>query len=482
MTDILLSTMNARYIHCAFGLRYLLANMGTLHSRTGMLEFDIHAAPEEVVAALAACRPRIVGLGVYIWNVAPLTDVARLLKAQYPEIILVLGGPEVSHEWDRQEMVGCADVVLCGEADLAFAELCHDLLAGHLPPQKVIQVAPPALDSVALPYAEYTPEDVAHRVIYVETSRGCPFQCDYCMSALDKSVRYFDRAVLYEQFERLLARGVRHFKFVDRSFNLDPRHMINLLAFFRNRLCDGLMLHLEIVPDRFITEMCDMIRAFPPGVLHFEVGIQTYDPAVARRIHRQTDYTHVDEHLRFLTREAGALVHADLIAGLPGEGLDGFAAGFDRLLATHPTEIQVGILKRLRGAPITRHTEAWQMVYRDTPPYDILSNKLLSPRDLIRISHFARYWERMGNRGNFKRSLPLLWSRESSPFISFLRWSDWLFERTQETHAVPLLTLMRLFLEYLTVCAGYTHAEVATLLREDYRQNGKRVDTPRFLR
>ncbi len=223
MTEILLTTLNARYAHAAFGLRYLLANMGELADRTELLELVARAPATEALNAVIERNPRIVGLGVYIWNVDAATRLVADLKRARPQVTVVIGGPEVSYEIDQQEIVRLADYVITGEADLAFAALCHDLLNGRAPDRKVIEAPLPALDRVALPYNLYDDEDVAHRVIYVEVSRGCPYSCEFCLSSLEIPVRQFPLDRFLCAMQSLLDRGAQRFKFVDRTFNLNLR-------------------------------------------------------------------------------------------------------------------------------------------------------------------------------------------------------------------------------------------------------------------
>lgn len=185
MPDILLSTLNAKYIHAAFGLRYLLANLGDLRPRAALAEFDINQRPIDIAESLLASAPKILGLGIYIWNVTQTAEVVAILKRLRPEILIVLGGPEVSYETAGQPIVELADYVITGEADLKFAELCRLVLAGQPPAAKIIPAELPDLARLALPYELYTDDDLAHRVIYLEASRGCPFTCEFCLSSLD---------------------------------------------------------------------------------------------------------------------------------------------------------------------------------------------------------------------------------------------------------------------------------------------------------
>ncbi|MBI4661640.1 MAG: DUF4080 domain-containing protein [Verrucomicrobia bacterium] len=481
MAKIVLATLNAKYIHAAFGLRYLLANLGPLRSQAAILEFDINQRPADIVEAILAQQPAIVGLGVYIWNVALSTEVVAMLKRIRPDLAVVIGGPEVSFELEEQAIVSSADYVISGEADLEFAALCDRLLRGSRPSSKVIPSGVPELSTLVLPYELYNDRDITHRVIYVEASRGCPFTCEFCLSSLHIPVRQFPLPALLEQLDRLLQRGVQQFKFVDRTFNLNLSVSTSILEFFLERYRPGLFLHFEMIPDRLPEALRTPIQKFPPGALQFEVGIQTFNEEVANRIKRRQNYRKLEENLRFLRENTGVHIHADLIAGLPGENLESFGQGFDRLVGLRPQEIQVGILKRLRGTPIIRHDADWQMIYSPQPPYEVLQNKLIDFAQMQRMRRFARYWDLTANSGNFIESTPLLWKDSSSPFNSFSRWSDWLYARLGRSHAIGLANLAERLFEYLTGELGQDKCAVAEVLWRDYSRAG-RTDRPRFLR
>lgn len=481
MPDIVLATLNAKFIHAAFGLRYLRANLGDLRSRAVLAEFDLNQRPVDIAEKILVLQPQIVGLGVYIWNVTPTTELVALLKRIRPELTVVLGGPEVSYETEQQPVAQLADYVIQGEADLAFAALCRGVLAGETQSPKIIAAALPDLAQIALPYEEYTESDIAHRIVYVEASRGCPFHCEFCLSSLDIPVRAFPLPAFLSALERLLDRGVRHFKFVDRTFNLHLAVSRQILEFFCSRWRPGLFLHFELIPDRLPSELRAIIRQFPAGALQFEIGIQTFNPEVAGRIQRRQDYARLADNFHFLREETGIHLHADLIAGLPGESLESFAAGFDQLIALRPQEIQVGILKRLRGTPIGRHDAEWGMVYSPLPPYEILQNRLFDFGTLQRLRRFARYWDLIGNSGNFAEMTALLWQDGRSPFGAFLALSDWLYAETGRHHAIALPTLVELLFRYLTEEQLLGVEAAAAVLWRDY-QRGGRTDAPPCLR
>lgn len=480
MPDIVLTTLNAKYIHAAFGLRYLMANLGELKTRACIVEFDINQRPLDIAEVLLAREPQILGFGVYIWNVEQTQVVVAAIRKLRPDITIILGGPEVSYETGQQAIVQLADYVITGEADLKFAEVCSQLLQGELPRQKVISASLPEMSQLALPYDFYGDEDIANRIIYIEASRGCPFTCEFCLSSLDVPVRSVDLETFLGALASLIERGVKQFKFVDRTFNLNLNTSRTILQFLLDRYEPGMFFHFEMVPDRLPEGLRDLVRKFPAGSLQFEVGIQTFNETVAGLISRRQKYDKLADNLRFLRSETEIHIHADLIVGLPGESIESFGAGFDRLIELGPQEIQVGILKRLRGTPIVRHDDEWEMVYSDTPPYEILSTKLISFADMQRMRRFARYWDLVGNSGNFVETAPLLWLKTGSAFGGFMKWSDWLFAKTQRTHGVALIKLMKLLLEFLTTEAGISESVAATSLLSDYRRTGHN-DTPHFL-
>lgn len=480
MPDILLTTLNARYAHCAFGLRYLRANMGSLADRTEIAEFNISDQAVDVLDAVLARNPRIVGVGVYIWNVEQATKLVANLKRVRPDVYVIIGGPEVSFEVDEQEIVRLADYVITGEADIAFAATCQAILDDTPPLEKVIAADVPVLDSLLLPYDQYTDEDIARRVIYVEASRGCPFTCEFCLSALEIPVRQFALEKFLAAMQSLLDRGARQFKFVDRTFNLNLKTSRAILEFFLRRFRPGMFLHFEMIPDRLPESLKELIEQFPPGSLQFEVGIQTFTEEVAEHISRRQDNAKARENLRYLRERTGVHVHADLIVGLPGESLESFARGFDELVSLAPQEIQVGMLKRLRGTPIVRHDESFQMVYSPHVPYEILRNNRLDFATVGRLRRFARAWDLVANSGNFLETAPRIWG-DGSPFFEFLRFSDDLFAREGRMHAIPLVVLAERVFEFLVAVRGVDELEAARLIWRDY-QRGGRSDRPVFLR
>jgi len=473
---ILLSTLNARYAHASLGLRYLLANMGPLQGQTRLQEFVIGAKTTEIVERLLAYEPRIVGFGVYIWNVEETTKVVAMLKRVAPQVVIVLGGPEVSFESGEQQIVQLADYLVTGWGDVTFPKLCGDILHGPKPLMKIHAGVQPPMAEIKLPYALYTEHDIAHRTIYVEASRGCPFKCEFCLSALDKTAWPFGLDHFLAELESLHARGARLFKFVDRTFNLNIKTSLKIMQFFLDKLeanpNDPVYAHFELVPDHLPDALKEGISKFPPGALQFEIGIQSFNPEVQALVSRKQDNAKAADNIRWLCEQSNAHLHVDLIAGLPGEDVDSFARGFDQLVALKPHEIQFGILKRLRGTPIIRHTEQFGMVFDPYPPYTILSTSLIDFATMQRLVRFARYWDLVANSGRFTHTVERMLG--DAPFANFMAFSDWIYGKTDATHRIALDKLAALVVQWLQT-QGMDKAAASALVGSDY---AGRVDVP----
>jgi len=443
VNEIVLTTINAKWIHPSLALRLLKANLGSLEEKCEIIELNLRQPLREKVESLLCASPRILGLSVSIWNhLATLELLAELEKkwqsAQKP--VVVLGGPEVSHLPPDSGIFRFADYVIRGEGEEAFRLLCENVMAGTArDTPKFINGENVNPEKIKSAYHLYTDEDIAKKLIYVEASRGCPFNCEFCMSALDSKIREFPLETFLAQMDALVRKGVRTFKFLDRSFNVNIKRALKIIEFFLEKIEERKAnaalppleaqtipnssfpipyslfsiptVHFEMVPSLFPNELREALSRFPPESLRLEIGIQSLNREVCARIGRPSEPEKELKALRFLSEKTNAIIHADLIAGLPGENLASFGSGFDRLwLALYGTggfsatehrrvEIQTGILKLLPGAPIARRNEAFGMRFNPLPPYEIEESAAISSGDLHRIRNFARFWELVVNRG-----------------------------------------------------------------------------------
>ena len=472
--DLVLAAYNGRYTHTSLGVRWLLANLGDDPPATAWHEFDLRVPAADAAHQILAHRPRLVALGVYIWNAQRITQLMRQLRTQRPKLLILLGGPEVSAAPDTFSGIDLADLVLTGEAEAIFGEWCRLLLAGHQPVHKVVAAPAPDLAKLKLPYYLYSEHDLQTRHIYVETTRGCPHRCDFCVSGCADGIRTFPLDPTIQALKDLARRGARTLRLVDRTFNARPGRGARLLHALRPWAAHGLRLHLEFTPQiRYREDLQAALCAWPPGVLHIELGVQTFNPAVARRV-RRPGVEQEAAALDFLLHTARAEVHADLIAGLPGEDWASIAESFDRLIAHQPHELQFGILKNLPGTALERHRSEWGLTFDPHPPYSLQSSRTLSPGAVTRLKRFAAYWDRLGNRRTFPKTLSIILRGHRSPFAAFMHCCDWLFAGFGRTHHLDLADLCTALYAYLTVELRHPPAQVRAALVTDFLADGRR--------
>lgn len=476
-STILLTTANARFSHSSFGLRCILANLQELEEQTSLLEFVLSDSPEMIVERWLQYQPKIIGVGIYIWNIEILTKAIQLLKSTHPQITIVIGGPEVSFGV-AAELMNNVDYIVQLEGEEVFRDLSRKILKGESPKTKVIKADVIDVTTLKLPYYLYSDGDIKNRKIYVEASRGCAFKCHFCLSSLDNGIRNFNVDYFLRELELLYQRGARQFKFVDRTFNLDIKLSSQILNFFLDNYPDqNFFLHFEIIPDRLPSELKTSIEKFKPGVLQFEVGIQTLDKLASERIGRRQNKTKALENLSYLRHHTNAHLHVDLIIGLPGVTLDIFKDDLNELLSLELQEVQLGILKNLKGTPLAQHILPYDMVFEKVPPYEIQSNRDLPPAMMKQLRAFHKNWDKYFNSGNFIHSMSFLF-KFSNPYDEFFALSNYTYAKFQRSFAISLDQLSETLLTYLQEEKEVEYTKARDLiLRDILKKKGRKVPT-----
>ena len=495
-SDILLVAANARYSHCAYAARSLMANLGEFGASARILETDLDITPLQLASQIVEAHPRIVGFSVYLWNVRLIEATARILRAVAPHLRLIAGGPELTVDYPQASLF---DAVIVGEGETAFRTFCENHLSptsvlrppspGLCPPTSVLRLPtsdlrPPTSDlrpptsvlcaspedpaQLVLPYPLYTDADLAQRTVYVESSRGCPCSCTYCTSA-NTGLRLIPLEKLTPAFDTLWQRGLRRFKFLDRSFNAPAAHAAALLDYFLRRATPDMQLHFEINADHLHASVASLIAAFPKGALHLEAGLQTLNPRVAEGVGRSRDTAATLANLRFLTRQTGATVHADLIFGLPGEDEASFARGFNTLIEEcSPPEVQVNLLKGLPGTRLVRDAARLGLVFNTEPPYELLHSDAMDFATLMRLQRFARCWELVHNRGRFPYTVQALHAASGADFYgAYQTLAARIHAGEGKLFAIALPRLSRHLHAHLVEVCGMTTAEADRLLAAD---------------
>ena len=476
MKNIILTTLNSRYSHSSLGLRYLLANLKELKNEAEILEFVINSSVQTIAEQILSKKPKIIGIAVYIWNAFDIGELVRIIKKVSPQTIVVLGGPEVSYTPLRVNF-DMADYIICGEGEVSFYNLCRELLDGNCTQARTIHSPKVDFEAIALPYDDYTDFDIKNRHIYVENARGCPFECEFCLSSIETKMRYLDINIFLDEIEKLWQRGARSFKFIDRTFNIKISYAKAILNYFLAKQEDY-FLHFEVIPDNFPEELRDLIKQFKAGCLQLEVGIQTLNLDVAKEIRRNLKLDKIKDNLKFLSQETHAHMHIDLIIGLPSESIESFGRNLNQLYTLSTGEIQVGILKKLSGTTLDRHDKVYGMVNNDAHPYDILKNDLITLDLMQDKKRFARYCDIVYNSGNFQKTTALLFS-DGKVYENFSDFSKWLYKRSESTYKISLDRIAQFLFEYLS--ATYDKELIANAILQDVMSVEGR-SFPAFLR
>jgi radical SAM superfamily enzyme YgiQ (UPF0313 family) len=422
---ILLSTVNTKYYHTSFALKCLKANLGELALECAIAEFTLETSTVDIAEKILATGPEIMCLSITIWNLERSTDLVAIIKKIAPEITIVVGGPEVSYDSADLDIVRRSDFLVCGEGELAFKKLFEKILIGS-PPQESVLSAPPAhLEELKSPYRLYTDQELQDKFTYVESSRGCPYRCHFCLSSREERLRFFPLEDFLREFDELISRGARRFKFLDRTFNANLKHAITILDHSLNKILKegvkDLFLHFEVVPQRLSNEFLERLAAFPKGSLQLEVGIQTFNDQINADLNRKSRLAEVKDNITYLKERTNAHIHADLILGLPGEPMESIKETVDTLVELAPHDVQMNTLKILRGTPLRQS----QLPFSEKPPYEILATDRLSFKELQDLRYFARHWHLFYTKGQMLEELRSIWS-DGSPFEEFLKFSRWI--------------------------------------------------------
>ena len=419
-----LITLNAKFIHSSLSLRYLRnASRNAGYQNVWIREFVINQPIWKIASEIQKLKPEVLGVGIYIWNRSESLELIERLQKQIPLLKIVVGGPEVSFEKENS----LPYPVISGEGEKKWLEFLELTGKKETPTQEVLtrwRTFGTDLPELISPYLKEDFPHLKNRIVYFETSRGCPYLCSFCLSALDKTVRYFDEASIQSQVQELISAGIKKIKFVDRTFNLKPRRMKDLMQWLTQFKSNEF--HFEVVGDILTADILGFLATVPPGMFQFEIGIQTTTKSVQETIQRKQNNEKLFSTIRQLVKQDRIHFHCDLIFGLPGETLEDIWKSFSRVMALRPHELQLGFLKFLPGAPINELLEKEQYRYNSTPPYELISHKNLSAEEVLYLKHFEDIFDRYYNSKRFRFSINYLLEKmnPTSLFSRLLEYHD----------------------------------------------------------
>jgi radical SAM superfamily enzyme YgiQ (UPF0313 family) len=436
---ILLTALNAKYVHTALGLWNIYSFCREDFPELVFREYNINQELAWVFGEIYLESAAAVAFSCNIWNIEPILILCERLKRVAPATRIILGGPEV---WDEPAAImarhPAVDYIIVGEGEIAFREWLvqfhrtepgWESVAGLIFRRGTeIVVNPPRpeiadLSVLPFPYPRDL-EAFRRKLIYYETSRGCPYQCQYCLSANERSVRFFPMETVKRDLLRFIETGIAQVKFVDRTFNCDPERAKEIWRFLLDHPGET-NFHFEIVGDRLDDESLRILSEAPAGLFQFEIGVQSVNPETLRLIKRKMDFERLSDRVRRLVGESRVFVHLDLIAGLPGEDYTSFARTVNETLALGPHRLQLGFLKLLHGSGLRAHAAEYGYEYTRETPYEILANHWISYPELLRLKTIEDLLERYYNSGRFARSCQFLFSGFETPFAALEALGDW---------------------------------------------------------
>ena len=459
---VLLTTLNAKFVHTTLALRYLYHFCRADYPELFWREFNINQNLSWVCGEIYQEHSEVIAFSCNIWNIDLILILAKRLKTLNPNLVIILGGPEVSADPEAILRENPAvDFVVVGEGELTFKEYLSEF-AKEKPLWSLVKglvyregthiiknISRPLIDDLAIIPCPY-PDDLTplrHNLVYYETSRGCPFNCQYCLSANDGGVRFFSWDRVTQDLLRFINAGIVRVKFLDRSFNCNPNWAKQIWRFLMSHP-GKTNFHFEIVGELIDEESIELLSLAPPGLFQFEIGVQTTNSHALELVKRKMDFTQLKNQVGKLLTKRNVFVHLDLIAGLPAEDYQSFGMTFNDNMAIRPDQLQLGFLKLLKGSGLRERAAEFGYIYTMETPYEVLANHWISYPELLRLKVIEDLLERYYNSGRFASSLEFLFRQFSSPFQMFEELADWWKAQGFDEYSHKDKNLYRYLLEF----------------------------------
>lgn len=456
--NLLLVGLNAKYSHTALAVYSIGAYLSEKGISNTVAEYSVNDPYESVFYDILSQKPDIIGFSVYLWNVERVCRLAKDLKLALPDVKIFLGGPEAGYRNSLEKDFPFADKVIIGEGEAAV----YTYLTG--------KETTDSFPNLPFPYKAPLKKG---KTIYYEASRGCPYHCSYCISSLEKNLRFKPLEQVKEELRILIQAGATKIKFIDRTFNVNP----DAYEIFKFVIEEGgnTGFHFEIKPELFSEKDFELLKKAPKGRIQFEAGLQSLNPETLTAIHRKNDTDVAFSNLKRILEMGNIHLHLDLIAGLPFEDKASFIRGFNQVYQLHPDMLQLGFLKVLHGTQIGYEVEQYEMKYSLHPPYQVICTKWLSAFDVMELKIAEEGLETFSNKGFFPDAISYLWETvDKTPYEVFLSLGQTLSKKPPLSHP----QLFRLFYEWY-VENGFQNPELfLEKLQSDFRR--KNPNKPMF--
>lgn len=470
-------SINSKYIHSSLSVWYLFTSAKKLckeEFELSVVEGTINENEDEIIKRLLDKNPDLIAFSTYIWNIKTVLSVSEKIKTATPKIKILLGGPEVS--FNQKQVLSenpFVDFISSGEGEKSVPLLLNCLCAesesypdgiGYRKNGEIIEGTPQivSVDEIPSPYCEEYFGSLGNRITYIESSRGCPFNCAFCLSGKEGKVRFFDLEKVKGNMLSLVNHGAKTVKFVDRTFNCNKDHAKEILLFIKENygksIPDDVCFHFEIAADIMAEELFLIIEEMPKGSVQFEIGIQSFNENTLRKINRKTNLSKVTENVKRLLSFGNCHIHIDLIAGLPEEDFESFRSSFNKAYEIGADMLQLGFLKILHGSPMSENRELYPCEYSAEPPYEVISTPWINENELSVLHKCENELERLYNSGRFRRTLRYVLSVcGKTPFDLFVEMSGFL-EDKGEKGSIPLDRYTNLAFQFFSSVDGIDKA------------------------
>lgn len=443
---VLLVAVNAKYIHsnlAVYSLKAYAEKYGNNNHEIKVKEYTINQYAEEIIRDIYEEQADVIGFSCYIWNIEHMMQVINDLKAVSPKLQIIVGGPEVSYHPEQILTENPnIDYVMCGEGEETFRQFLDSYNNGALENKEIgglayrsregIEINPPMhpVELSKIPFVYNDMKDFENKIIYYETSRGCPFSCSYCLSSIDKRIRFRDLDLVKQELQFFIDHKTAQVKFVDRTFNCNPAHAIEIWKYIKEHDNGITNFHFEIAADLMTEEALELIADMRPGLIQLEIGVQSTNEKTLEAINRKTDIRKIEETTARIRENHNIHQHLDLIVGLPYEDYQSFEKSFNQVYAMKPDQLQLGFLKVLYGAGISKEAEQYEIVYSKRPPYEVLKTKWISFGDILKLKEIEAVVEIYYNSLQFTETVTELEKYFQSSFSMYEKLGQYYKEKS----------------------------------------------------
>jgi radical SAM superfamily enzyme YgiQ (UPF0313 family) len=488
---VLLVGINAKFIHSNLAIRYLKAYAKDLDYNCTLKEFSINDSMERILEELILEKPDIIGFSCYIWNITLINQLTRLIRIAAPDIEILFGGPEVSYDGKSYLEENEGDYVISGEGEETYREFIEKKLEGRslkgtagiiIKAENDISTSSERklmdFNKTVFPYED---EDILdNKIIYYEASRGCPFNCKYCLSSTSHGVRFLEMNRVKKELQFLMDKGVSLVKFVDRTFNCNPEYSMELWEFLI-KADTVTIFHFEISADILYPVEMELLKTAPKNRLQFEVGVQTTNSDVLKNINRYVEFGTIKNNVLTVRSFNNIKQHLDLIAGLPGENLESFKQSFNDVYSLAPEEIQLGFLKLLKGSSMREEAVKWGIEYSPFPPYEVLKTKDISFGDLSFLKKIEKMVDKYYNSNKFNSILKYLVNKFDTPFDFYYALSSFYNLKGYFGRNISSVEYYKVFLEFSKEYLEEDNRILNELVKYEYLKHNKKRWLPDFL-